>query len=214
MTTQVNVGRVPLLIDPGTGDLVGYQRPDGTHRAIGKPSLAPLVGAFYDNNHPATAAASGTLIGAANRVDMAPFTPQTDLVIDQIGVACSTGVASATVKVFIYTSDARGYPNQLLFESAPLDCATTGYKPATFSYQFDAGVRYWVGVRHSSTATLRTIAVGSTEALGLAGSNEANYFTVIRRTITYATALPANWGFLAGDLVANIAPYSIRMRAA
>jgi hypothetical protein len=71
-----------------------------------------------------------------------------------------------------------------------------------------------VGVRWSSTTTIRAINQSSAVNLGVNGNIGVNYFTIIRRTITFTTALPSSWAFVSGDRVANIAPPSIRMRAA
>lgn len=171
-----------------------------------------VVGQYYDNSFQATA--SSTLAGAANRIDLAPYYTSVPLNIDRIGVAVSTGVASALAKVVIYSSDANGWPDTLLYESGNLDCATTGMKEATLTFSFASGVQYWVGVRHSSTATLRTINVSSAVNLGLTSSTAANYATILRRTRTFATAATNPWVFTNSDRVANVTPPSIRFRAA
>lgn len=172
-----------------------------------------IVGQYYDNSFQGTA--SSTLAGAANRVDMAPFYTSATLRIDQIGVAVSTAVASALGKIVIYGSDANGWPSTLLYEgSSDLDFSTTGYKSHTLDFTFNSGTQYWLGIRSSSTATIRAINTSSAVNLGVNGSSGSNYFTVLRRTITYADAAPNPWNFLTVDRAANITPPSIRMRAA
>ena len=139
------------------------------------------------------------------------------LTVDQIGVACSTAVASAVGRCVVYATGSDGWPAERLFYgAADLDFATTGYKAHTLSspyFTFNSGTMYWVGVHQSSTATLRSINVGSAVNLGLNGSNGTNYFTVLRKTVTYASGAPDPWGFVSGDRAANIMPVSIRMRA-
>jgi hypothetical protein len=172
-----------------------------------------IVGQYYDNAFQGTA--SSTLAGAANRIDMAPFYTSQRLRIDQLGVSVSTAVASSLVRCFIYASGESGWPDELLYEGdSDLSGAATGYVSHSLDFTFDAGRQYWLGVRHSSTATLRSINVGSAVNLGVASNNAANYFTILRRTLAFATALPANWNFVTADRVANVTPYSIRMRAA
>lgn len=171
-----------------------------------------VVGQYYDNSFRGTA--SATLAGAANRIDLAPYYTSVPLTIDRIGVAVSTGVASALGKVVIYSADANGWPDELLYESGNLDFSTTGMKEGTLSFSFSSGVQYWVGVRHSSTATLRTINVSSAVNLGLTSSTAANYATILRRTVTFANAAPNPWNFTNTDRVANVTPPSIRFRAA
>lgn len=172
-----------------------------------------IVGNYYDNAFQGTA--SSTLAGAANRFTLVPFYTSQRLRIDQLGVACSTAVASAQGKCVIYGSDADGWPDALLLEpSGNLDFGTTGYKSHSVDFTFDSGRQYWLGLRESSTATIRSLNLGSAVNLGVNGSNGSNYFSVIRRTLTYANAAPDPFAFVAGDLVANITPISVRMRAA
>lgn len=171
-----------------------------------------VTGQYYDNSFQGTA--SSTLAGAANRIDLAPYYTSVTLNIDRIGVAVSTAVASAQAKVVIYSSDSNGWPDTLLHETAALDCGSTGMKEETLTFTFNSGVQYWVGVRHSSTATLRTINVSSAVNLGLTSSTAANYATILRRTLTFATAATSPWNFTNTDRVANVTPPSIRFRAA
>jgi hypothetical protein len=171
-----------------------------------------IVGQYYDNAFQGTA--SATLAGAANRIDMAPFYTSQRLRIDQLGVAVSTAAAGAFGRCFIYGSDEAGWPSELLYEGdGDLNFDTTGYKPHSLDFTFDAGRQYWLGVRYSSTGTIRAVNAGSAVNLGVNGAAGSNYFTVVRRTLAFATPLPANWNFVTGDRVANVAPPSIRMRA-
>ena len=143
-----------------------------------------------------------------------PFTAFCTLSIDQIGVAVSTAVASAQGKVLIYGSDADGWAGPLLYESAALDFASTGYKFETLDFMFQSGTRYWVGIRHSSTATLRAINVSSAVNIGLTTSAATTYATALRRTLAFATGAPVDWNFVNADRSAGVAPTSIRFRAA
>ena len=172
-----------------------------------------IVGEYYDNAFQGTA--SGALAGVDNRVDMAPFYTSERLRIDMIGTPVSTAVAGALGKCFIYASGDDNWPSELLFEGdSDLLFSSTGYKGHAIDFTFDSGRQYWLGVRHSSTATLRTINGNSAVNLGIAGVAGTSYYTVIRRTIAYATPLPASWNFAPSDRAANITPPSIRMRAA
>lgn len=169
-----------------------------------------VAGRFYDNSFQGTA--SSTLAGAANRMDLAPFYTSVPLAIDQIGVAVSTAVAASNVKVVIYSTGSDGWPEDLLYETANLSCATTGYKSESLTFSFNSGTMYWVGVRHSSTATLRTINVSSAVNLGLTGSTATTYANVLRSTVTFANAAPDPYTFAASQLTAATPP-SIRFRA-
>jgi hypothetical protein len=146
---------------------------------------------------------------------LAPFTVNYNTTIDQIGCSVSTGVAAALFKIIVYDSGSNGRPNNLLYESGDLSGAAVAYVAATTSLTFLAGKKYWVGVRHSSTCTLRTVPVAGALQLGLGSSGTAaNYATVIRQTVTYANPAPNPFVFAAANLTNNINPPSIRMRIA
>jgi hypothetical protein len=82
------------------------------------------------------------------------------------------------------------------------------------AFTFQSGLQYWIGVRNSSTSSLRTTNAGSLVNLGLASSTSTSFNNKLQRTLAYATPAPAAWGFVATDL-ANIAvPTHVRFRAA
>lgn len=171
-----------------------------------------IVGQYYDNAF--HGAANVNLAGAADRIDMAPFYTSQRMRIDELGVAITTNVGGAEVRCFIYESGASGWPDALTYEGAAIAASSSGFVSHTLDYTFDSGRQYWLGVRSSSTASMRAISQNSAVNLGIAGSNLNNYFTGLRRTLAFATDLPANWDFVAGDRVVGVTPPSIRMRAA
>lgn len=185
----------------------------GTISNFASPNAGGVVtGQYYDNSFQGTA--SSTLAGAANQIDLAPYYTSVTLPIDQIGAAVSTAVASSQFKIVIYDADASGWPNNLLYETAALSSAATGYFSETLSFTFQSGRIYWLGIRKSSTATFRTINVSSAVNFGLTSSSASNYATILRRTVTFANAAPDPWVFTNTDRTANITPPSIRFRAA
>lgn len=174
-----------------------------------------IVGQYYDNAFHAQA--TGVLAGAAGRFDLAPFYTSVPLTIDQIGVAVSTGVGGALIRCAIYGSDSNGWPDGLLFYGgSDLDCSTTGFKfhdMTSSLFTFDSGRQYWLGVHSSSSAAIRRISVNVSPSLGVNGASGTNYFTILRRTVTYASGAPDPWNFVAAER-AVVNPPSIRMRAA
>jgi hypothetical protein len=174
-------------------------------------SFTPPAGHFI--NAALTALAPSTIIGAANRSDLYPWVCPSDMSIDQIGVEVSTASAGGLSKVVIYSASTAGVPDAKLFESVNLDLGTTGYKFETVARDFVKGTVYWLGVRSSSTATYRGLAVGAMMPLGSAAGAATNQNTLIRRTITFANDAPASWNFVASELASAIAPI-IRMRVA
>lgn len=136
------------------------------------------------------ALAATTVAGAALRCDFTAFTPAVDLPINQLACEVTTLLASSTALLGIY-SDLNGAPNSKLVESASLDCSTTGVKSTTLGSVFtmEKGVTYWWSVATSSTQTLRGLAVGGMQSLGL--STTAGVRANIRRATLASMALPA-----------------------
>jgi hypothetical protein len=139
-----------------------------------------------------------TLAGSADRLQLFPWTPGEDITITAIGVECQTAVAAANAKVIVYDTSAttRG-PEDLLKETANLDCSTTGYKSEAWAYTFLKGVTYWVGVRTSSTATLRATAAGGMPNIGRSASSGTGSANVIQKTLAFASAAGNPYGAVA-----------------
>jgi hypothetical protein len=176
-------------------------------------TMTAIAGLFYDNSfYPA---GTSTLTGVANACDLAPWSTSGPIVIDQIGVAVATAVASTSVKIVIYGSDANGWPGALLYESAAIATIATGYQfVAVTNFAFKPGTTYWVGVRYNGAPVLRAIPVANCISLGLNGSNGVDYFTKLRRALTFANAAPSAWAFVSSELIANLMVPSVRFRAA
>lgn len=174
-----------------------------------------IPGRYYDNAFMATTSTNAA--GGNNRVEMAPFVASRRLLIDRIGVSIVTGVADATGRCFIYGTGPDGWPDELLWEaSGNLDQSASGFAEHTLPepLEFLPGVMYWLGHRHAvNAATLRGVALSSCLSLGPINSASNLYASQLRRVITFATPLPANWGFAEGDLTGNAPPPAIRMRA-
>lgn len=168
-------------------------------------------GQYYDNSF--HGASSGTLVGAANRLDLAPYYTSAALTIDQIGVAVTTGVAGALCKVAIYGTGSDGWPSTRLYVSGDLDCSAVAFKSDSISFTFQPGTMYWLAVHTSSTATIRSVATSSAVNLGLGSSTSSSYATILRKTVTYASGPPTTYTFNTADRSSNTTPPSIRFRA-
>lgn len=169
-------------------------------------------GTYYDNSF--SAGAPTTVAGVADRMEVSPYFSGFNFTIDRIGVNVSTAVASALAKVVIYaTSATTGAPSALLYESASLDCSTTGTKEIAVSLTFTAGVQYWIGVRHSSTATLRAVPLTNCKCLGLGLSTSTTYLTALRTTLAFATAASSTWPSISSAQLVSTTPVSVRFRA-
>jgi hypothetical protein len=115
----------------------------------------------------------------ANRLASVPFIPNQTFTSENLYINATSAVAGALAKILIY-SDLDGVPSSLLFESANLDCSTTGIKTAVTSFTFHAGTTYWLtvftsGVSNVSglpiTALLTIRVTLNSPAVGLAANN-------------------------------------------
>ncbi|MGL6210486.1 MAG: hypothetical protein ACRC14_11730, partial [Paracoccaceae bacterium] len=171
---------------------------------ISAPYLIPPAGEYVQTTIGAGGAALATLAGAAGRIEMFPFVPRTDLVIDQIAVNCTTAVAAAQGKVVLYSSDANGRPDALIAETGNLDFATTGVKTIAVAQTLRQGQTFWFGIRHSSTATLSIWSPGATPDIN-GGAPTTTARKVLRRTLAYATAATPTWGYLPSEITNSTA---------
>ena len=227
---------LPELADPTGADVLGIGT-DGRPRRIPASALAgggtpgpagadgtvPWIGAPITGRHyPITglplALAPTTLAGAANRGDLSPWLCTRTITPAGLGVVVTTGVAAANLRVLVYASDADGWPTTLLWDSGSLTATTsTQYREGTSGVPtFTKGVLYWLGVLHSSTATVRAVPLGAAVQIGGVGATAttANHGSIVRRTgLTFASP-PNPWGFAASQVTNNIPPPAILVRAA
>ncbi|MDZ4095951.1 MAG: hypothetical protein U1D35_13715, partial [Paracoccaceae bacterium] len=127
------------------------------------------------------------------------YVPGADIVIDQAAVNCTVAVAAALAKVVIFAADPAGRPAGLLLETADMDLAATGLKTTAAAVTLRQGRTYWLGIRHSATATLSSWATTATPDIN-GGSPVTTLRKTLRRTVTYATPAPANFGFVATEI--------------
>lgn len=178
---------------------------------FGRSAFAPLLpfkagSTRYIGNSPNSATLT-TLAGVANRIDLAPWICPVDITTDLLGTLCSTLVASAQGKIVVYDSDANGLPNALLLETGTLDFGSTGFKSVAGALSFVKDAIYWLGIRHSSTATLNTHQTYTMPSLDWGTTpTSASALKVLRRTVTFATAAPNPWTFSAAEATAATPP--------
>lgn len=203
----------------GSTGAPGADGADGTDGANGADGLsmgqtlfAPAAGVFLSNGPLANTLSTAAQV--ADRVTIAPFVVRHAITIDQLGCSISTIVAGATVKLVIYDSDAQGRPTTILRETAAIDANSTAATrfAAIAALTLQPGKIYWLGLRSSSTATIRT--VNAAAAFVLSSTNAATPVqqTSLTKTETYATAA-ANWTYAAAQH-SNLGPPLILMRVA
>ena len=149
--------------------------------------------------------ATQTAVGSSGRCDLFPFTPRTDLGVTGIAINVSVGVAAATVRLLVYDADSNGRPGSLIHESGDVACATAGVKIADVSLSLRQGRTYWLGVRSSAATTLSTWPLTATPDLNGGTAPTTTARKVVRRTISFASAAPAVWGWSSTEIVASAA---------
>lgn len=164
------------------------------------PFLLPPVGEYLLTTTGPGGAAAATLAGAANRFEIYQYLPRADVTIDQLAVNCTTAVAAALGKIVVYASDANGQPDALILETGTLDFATTGPKTAPVTLNLLQYQTYWLGIRHSSTATLSAWATTAIPDINGGTAISTSARKTLRRTLTFATPAPDPWGFVSSEI--------------
>lgn len=179
----------------------------GRYSLLAPTMLKPKPTGQWLTQQIAAGTASGTIAGAANRLSLVPYYTPVPISVDTFAVNVSTGVASANVRVIVYSaSPSTGIPVTKLYESANLDASTSSTFPSVAAtFRFAANTLYWVGVHHSSTATLRGIAIAACLPIGLASSTGTTENTELRTTPTFGSAL-ATYSYAASNGASAIAP--------
>lgn len=159
----------------------------------GHSPITPGAGLFVGNS--ADGSALGTQAQVADRTIVAPFTPAYNMTIDQLGVSVSTGVAASNAKCVIFDTDSNGRPGTLLRETPNISAAAAATVFGTItSLTLVAGKTYWIGVRASTTFTLRTLSVSALPVLDYTNAATPVARQVLIRTEAFAGAA-ANWTY-------------------
>lgn len=149
---------------------------------------------------------TGTTSGSAGRIDLFPFIPRSDLVVDRLFANCTAAISGALGRLLVYSADALGRPDALLLETADIDLSTTGSKSVPGALALLQGRTYWLGMRHSSTASISTWAANATPDLNGGTAISTSARKVLRRILAWGTAAPANWGFTTAEVNSSAAP--------
>jgi hypothetical protein len=116
----------------------------GIHTLV-KPSAGQSTSFLINSN------TVGNMFGTANRLFTAPYIPANTITCSALYMNVNTTSVGGLARILIY-SDNNGSPDTKIYESASLDCSTTGIKTATTTQTFIAGTTYWLCVHTSSTA--------------------------------------------------------------
>lgn len=139
-----------------------------------------------------SASTSATISTNTNILYLNPFTPNKTITSASLRINVSVSGAGLNSRILIY-SDLNGFPNTKLYESANLDCSTTGIKTAVTSFTFTAGTTYWFGVHTSGTITLTGISSNSLVPL-FSTSASGQMVTQFTNNVTFGSA-PTTWTY-------------------
>jgi hypothetical protein len=148
----------------------------------------PQAGLYYGNEANGLAPSAFTL--TADTLYLFPVVPFTlDTPVDRLAAYCTTGVASAFVRLGVY-SDANGLPGSLILETGPHDATVTNTAlVGTISYTVPRGVPLWFAMVSGHAAAVRAVVTGGAPSLGTAATG-ASFYT--RYTMAHTMgALPA-----------------------
>jgi hypothetical protein len=132
---------------------------------------------------------------SGNSVRLAPYLPAQSITTSDLFINVTIATAGSLCTIVIY-SDTNGVPTNLLYESADLDCSTTGLKNAITSFNFVAGTLYWLGIKNNNNLSTRT-GFNTISAIPLGANATLTFVSYQKSAITYASPSPNPLGAVA-----------------
>ena len=170
-----------------------------------------ISGQYYGSVLNGTVITSRAL--AANDFRCSPYIFPADLDFTQIRFNIQVTGTATLCKVYIFDSNAQGFPNNTpVYTSGDISINTTGIKTTTTSYTFEKNQIYWVAIQVNGIVTPYCIPAAACYNIG--DSNSLNTFISLRSilgnfnavtnftsnvgvaTSLKATQLPINFSFL------------------
>jgi len=105
-------------------------------------SLIPLASGQYTYNQ-AISSNSTTAFGLVNAIFLNPYIPAQSYTCSEVVLSVMAGVGAGLCRIGIYDHN-NGLPNNLIYQSADIDCSTTGNKVLLTNIDFVAGEVYWI----------------------------------------------------------------------
>ena len=105
-------------------------------------SVIPLASGQYTYNQ-ASAGPPANSSAYSNAIYLHPYIPAQSYTCDFIILNVATGQSGGLGKIGIY-DHVNGLPENLIYESADIDCSTSGNKSLATSFDFVAGEVYWI----------------------------------------------------------------------
>jgi hypothetical protein len=120
--------------------------------------VKPAVGQSTSFGLTATTVSSGSSF--ALRLIVVPYIPANTITCSSLYINIASSLGGANARILIY-SDNNGTPGTKIYESANLDCSTTGIKSAITTQTFIAGTTYWIGTHSSAVFTYSSYTAAS-----------------------------------------------------
>ena len=130
-----------------------------------------------------------TTMAALNGYQMwVPFVALENATINNLEIQCTTAVASSTVQLGLYSSDANNDLSNAIFISAAISCATTGAKTAPCNIAIQKGKVYWLSSLTIGTPSFNRSYSDSLQAIK--GATNAGQANVIGYAVANMTTMP------------------------
>lgn len=129
-----------------------------------------------------------TVNTSANWIYCHPYIPNQSITTSNLFINVQGGTVGGLARVAIY-SDLNGLPNNQLYISSNLDCSTSGNKTALTTFNFLAGVRYWLVFHSNAAISISAIPITGLLTIKNSTSNGAS-FSTIGNIITFSSGTP------------------------
>lgn len=156
----------------------------------------------------ASAGSSGA--GVADRIALSPCRHAVSYTPASLAVRVTTGVALAQGRILLYVSDADGLPSALAFVSPALDFSAVATITTPFTSVISAGVQYWAGVWHSSTASIVTMSATTAPHIESATSDSTQTTSLVQ-SVAFAGAAPDPWVYNVSQTQLNTLTFQVWM---
>lgn len=179
--------------------------------AANKPVAGDLVATttFGHGNAP------GTVVGAADRMAIYLWRPAHTMQLNVGWINTTTLLAGSSCKIVLYGADANGNPSNLLWESNPISCASAVAASDTIASPVTVvgGQLYYPGIRFSGTQMITGWGYPAIPDIHGGTAFSVSARKSLRRSLAYATAAPASWGYTSSEISSDI-PAAIQFRVA
>jgi len=113
--------------------------------------------------------ATSSVSTSANIIRCIPFIPAQSFLAASFSINVTAAAAGANARILIYDGEnTEREPYIKLYESANLDCSSTGIKTILFDFQFTEGYIYYLCTHTSATLSFTHHAIGSLINIGVA----------------------------------------------